>query len=617
VTVDERTGQLRQEIAERGRAQAEIKQKEVCLANAQEIARLGSWEWDVRKDTVSWSRELYRIFNRAPEEFGATYQAYLDCVHPDDRYLVRASVEEALRTQKYPTFDHRVPCADGTVRTVQARGEVIVDESGELLKLVGTVQDITERKRVEVELQQAKSAAESANQAKSVFLANMSHEIRTPMNGIIGMTELALQTDLTAEQQDHLETVRTSADLLLTIINDILDFSKIEAGKLELDPIHFDLRDSLAESMKAVALRAHQKGLELVCQVHPDVPDSLVGDAGRLRQIMLNLVGNAIKFTARGYVAVRVSLAGSAGGPGDENQLATDVELHIAVTDTGIGISADKQRSIFEAFSQADGSTTRQYGGTGLGLTICSQLVELMGGTLSVESAAGQGSTFHFTVRLGRQTTSVEERTAVASVTPQAPGLVLTSDAQRGDMAPYNGLRFAASLPIGVELLESITTVLDQPRPAQRSTATGPPRALHPGRPSPDPQPTSHGTTHPLLILLAEDNAVNRKVATKLLQKRGHTVVEAVNGREALKVLEQRTFDLVLMDVEMPEMNGLDATIAIRERERAGHTHVPIIAMTAHAMRGDREKCLAAGMDAYLPKPICAGALFAAIHDVV
>jgi CheY-like chemotaxis protein len=338
--------------------------------------------------------------------------------------------------------------------------------------------------------------------------------------------------------------VRTSADSLLTIINDVLDFSKIEAGKLELDPVDFDLRECLAVTMKTQSLRAQQKGLELACRVQPDVPDALVGDLGRLRQILINLVGNAIKFTERGQIVVEVSMSGgepqtAAGGT------ATDVELHLAVSDTGIGISPDKQRLIFEAFSQADSSITRQYGGTGLGLTISSRLVGLMGGRLSVESIIGRGSTFSFTTRLGHQSTSAKNR-ALVSLAQRAP--------ERVD--------------------------------------------------------------RPLRVLLAEDNLVNRVLAIRLLEKRGHSVAVAGNGREALDATEQQIFDVVLMDLEMPEMSGLEATTAIRRREQGTGTRIPIIAMTAHAMIGDRERCLAVGMDAYVSKPIRAEELYAAIETV-
>lgn len=580
------------------------------------------------------------------------------------RAIPRGQDEVGTLILSFNQMLERIQDRDAALNTARNGLETRVRERTEELE-----KEVVERKQAEAEMRRSKEHAEEASRAKSEFLANMSHEVRTPLNGVMGMTDLVLDTQLTSEQRTYLETVKFSADSLLTVINDILDFSKIEAGKVDLENIDFNLRESLEITLKAQAVRADEKGLELLFEVTPEVPEAVRGDSGRLHQIVSNLLSNAIKFTSHGEVTLKVSIASAAG---------EDRIVLFTVSDTGIGIPPDKQKMVFDPFTQADNSTTRKYGGTGLGLSISTRLVTMMGGKIWLDSEVGRGTNFHFTVRLGTadkiievgtiapaetlrdvkvllvddnrtnlrilegmlkrwemRSTSVQDgEQAIAQLTeahkegqpyaliltdmhmPNMDGfalierirqmpelstaiiMMLTSAGHRGDAGRCQQLGVSAYLlkPIRQsELREAIARVLgDHEQNGAIPLITR--FSLHDAR-APDVL---------LRVLVGEDNPVNQLLATRLLEKRGHTVVVAINGKEVLAELEKSTFDMILMDVQMPEMDGFEATRIIRQKEIGTGKHQSVIALTAHAMKGDRERCLAAGMDGYLAKPISA-----------
>ncbi len=592
-------------------------------------------------------------------------EGWLRFIHGDDRQrgidlsAFRAGVPKRMETEL------RVRRADGEYRWLATTSVPRFSPHGELIGFTNSSIDVTERKQTETAMRLAKEAAEAASRAKSEFLANMSHEIRTPMNGIMGMTELALDTELSQRQREYLSLVKSSAESLLIVINDILDFSKIEAGKLSLDPTPFELRKVLDDTLQGLALRAHAKGLELACRTAPEIPESLLGDAGRIRQVLVNLIGNAIKFTSAGEVVLDVAI---------ECAIGEGVFLRFAVSDTGIGISGDKLASIFEPFEQADGSTTRRFGGTGLGLTISAKLVELMGGRIWVESNPGMGSTFWFTIALepgpgpetprlepeppqledlpilivddnatnrlilrevvaswGMKPTTVDSGAAalkalraaaargvafpialVDGMMPEMDGLdlsaeirsdstlatlrilILSSAGHPEDTQDYQTLDISACLTKPVRQSELFDILMKTMSSSTNGSQLSPTKAT----------PDLDRPARVLNILLAEDHPVNQKVATRMLERMGHLVTLARDGKQALLAFDSQPFDVILMDVQMPEMDGFEAVRAIRERETKLKSHTSIVALTAHAMLGDRERCLASGFDDYLSKPI-------------
>jgi len=775
------------DITERNLARDALRMSEQFLAQSQGLAHLGSWNLDLETNTLTWSDELYRIYGVSPEVFVPTVDAFLPLIHVDDRSAMRSWIDAVLSGKTPGPLDFGVVRPDGTIRVIEGDGEVQVDADNKPIRLIGTAQDITERKaadrrlldsegkfrtlfetaqdgvflmnahgfldcnayaeglfgcrkadlighspvefspfaqpdgrlssesaaehvhaamagspqrfawqharadgttfdtevtlnridvsgetllqaivrdvsehtRLEVSLRAARDVADAASRAKSEFLANMSHEIRTPMNGVIGMTELLSDTVLEPVQREYVDIIKISADALLSVIEEILDFSKIEAGMLQIDPTTVEVGQVFGDAVKALALQAHQKGLELVYHVAPAVPEYIVADPLRLRQVVTNLLSNAIKFTERGEVAMDVDAEPCDGG---------DLTLHVRVKDTGVGIARDIQERIFLPFEQADGSTTRRHGGTGLGLTITNRLAKLMQGRLWVESEEGRGSTFHFTARvtpgIGVPSHTVEDAALdglrvliiddnatnrfvlremvhhwgmrpttadggergldalresilqndpyqvvlldshmpgidgfmVAERMRENPGLrdvtvlMLTSAERSSDVRRCRELGLAAYFVKPVTQKELRTTVV--------RVLSGTAALVHSERGA------IAASDRSLRILLAEDNVVNQKVAVALLSQFHHEVTVTPDGQAAVDAYRRQPFDLILMDVQMPVLDGFAATRAIRQIERATGTHTPIVAMTARAMKGDRERCLDAGMDDYLSKPI-------------
>jgi PAS domain S-box-containing protein len=672
---------LEAEIAVRSRTEESRRQSFELLTLLLDSIPEGVYGIDLQGNCTFCNPSCVRLlgFQDAADLLGKNMHNLIHHTRPDGTAypLEQCHIYEAFRCGRGTHVDDEVMwCPDGSSFPAEYWSHPMLRD-GKIMGTVVTFVNITERKRAESVLHNARQAAEAASRAKSEFLANMSHEIRTPLNGVIGMTDLALDSHPEAQQREYLEIIKSSADSLLTVINDILDFSKIEAGKMDLDVTDFNLRNCLEEALRPMALRADEKGVELLCDIAPNVPEIVQGDPARLRQVVLNLVGNAIKFTPAGEVAVRLRIEDG------DNDTGT---VHFTVLDTGIGIALEKREAIFSPFTQADTSTTRKYGGTGLGLTISGRLVSMMGGRIWVESEVGQGSQFHFTMQLkavanqpasgspvawerlrgtrvlivddnatnrrilrgllegwGMRASEVESgQQAVTGLlsarTAGDPHQLILTDMHMPNMDGFGLIEKIRNIPAISTTAIMMLTSAGHRDDVRRCTELGitsyllkPIRkwellaamvkALGDGESSAQPiliaLPKPETPEQALRILLAEDSKVNQTVAIRTLEKMGHSVMVANNGCEALALLADYSFDLLLMDVQMPEMDGLTATKKIRDAERQGRPHTPIIALTAHAMKGDRERCLEGGMDGYVSKPILREELQEAISQVI
>jgi PAS domain S-box-containing protein len=664
---------LYQDISRRVQIEKAVRESEERFRTLSEAAPVGIFCADANGQLLYLNNRLAEMAGCAAGE--VLGNGWMSFIHPEDREVAKKLWDVGNAMGMELKDECRFLTPEGHVNWVEWQTRALRAPDRSLQGFVGVIEDVTKRRAAEQRLREAKEAAEAANRAKSEFLANMSHEIRTPMNGVLGMTELALDTDLSPEQREYLVMVKSSAEALLAVINDILDFSKIEAGRLDLECAPFSLIACIEESLRPLAMRAHQKGLELAWSLTGEIPELVKGDSTRLCQVLLNLAGNAIKFTKEGEVSIRA-----------ERLLSGDsqIEVRFSVSDTGIGIPADKHRQIFEAFSQADSSTTREFGGTGLGLSISTQLVRLMDGHIWLESEPGRGSTFFFTVKfapvsagelaqalstykdlVGKTVLVVDDkeinRHLLARLLPHwglRPVLVTSGEeavrtmaesAARGAVFPVvlldqnmpgmSGLQTAEKIrDVAPKDKTAILVLSSSPKTADRELAdrldilsylTKPLhraalleallKAVRAGDSGPPQLPAASDTRRErrLRILLAEDNAVNQQLTIRLLEKLGHHVTLANNGREVVALAQRDNFDLIFMDIQMPIMGGFEATRLIRQQQISGGRTTPIIAMTAHAMVGDQEKCLQAGMDGYLAKPIRSSSIRAEMGRVL